>query len=137
MDDVFTDAVRMQIVFPIESMDTCWEFDLSGMSLPVARAACRYVLRQVRDIVRKGEVCNDLIFITGVGRKHRDINLQIDKQQDFLPSRNGSLREFIRQVLRNDFDPPLFTTIPERAIGMVQVTSDILMKWIDRSIIIQ
>ena len=43
---VFSEAVGLGIVLGADSMDTTWEIDLSGMSIPVARAAVRHVLRR-------------------------------------------------------------------------------------------
>jgi hypothetical protein len=65
VDDVFEEAVRRGIVLRSDSMDTCSEFDLSGMSLPVARAAVRFVLKR---LASPPAMPNSLSFITGGGR---------------------------------------------------------------------
>lgn len=92
IDNVFKDAVERQIIFPKDTMDTQFEIDLSGMSFPVARAACRYIINQLMH----EENILDLSLITGIGKHH--LNDQ---------SNSTTLREFVQEVLESDFDPPL------------------------------
>ena len=110
IDSIFRDAVEMQILFPKDTMDTQFEIDLSGMSLPVARAAVRYVICKIVE----EEKTQDLNLITGIGRSHLN---------------DTALREFVQDILRTDFDPPLKSTLMERAKGVVIVTKETIQDW--------
>lgn len=125
MDKVFDDAVQRQIILSDDSMDTKWEIDLSRMSLPVARAACRHIIKRLPQTNNEESEVEDLMLITGVG---------MYQQQDDNSARGSrtALREHIRQVLRQDFDPPLYSVIPENAAGIVQVNQSVLSQWIDQ-----
>jgi len=117
MDSVFKDAVEMQIVLPSDSMDTKWEIDLSGMSLPVARAACRYIIKRLDNIDTQ-----DLSLITGIGMHHHD------------NSKYGSttLKECVKEVLQEDFYPSLLSELTERAPGVVFVEKHSLQAWLEK-----
>jgi len=91
-------------------------------------------------MVIQGDKCQDLLFITGLGKRNVSIDQTesdqlIGESTDNSPllilTRDGTLREYIRQVLRDDFKPPLYSTVPTLGDGMVQVTSDVLRIWID------
>ena len=113
MDMVFEDAVERQIILSDDSMDTQWEIDLSGMSLPVARGACRYIMKRLSQTITlgSGEVEN-LMLITGVGKQN---HYQRQNQNDEITDQGSrtALREHVRQILRQDFEPPLYSTIPK------------------------
>jgi len=129
IDKVFSDAVEREIMLPTDSMDTDYEIDLSGMTLPIAKAACRFILRQLILKISEGETCHDLSFITGVSW-----NNKVDSSESsHSPKQTGSmaLREHIRAVLRDDFEPPLYSCIPKMAAGTVQVKKEVLKKWVD------
>lgn len=154
MDEVFATAVEKQIILPKDSMDTKWEIDLSGMSLPVARAACRFIIKDLQQEIRKGEDCQDLILITGVGKHHYQAeyfrkqdeydfsirNTEGDearKSKERASNSDGTrtpgttaLREYICQTLQQDFDPPIYSAIPNKSAGVVQVKKEVLQKWI-------
>jgi len=152
MDEVFASAVDKQIILPEDSMDTKWEIDLSGMSLPVARAACRFIIKRLQQEVKGGENCEDLMLITGVGRHHHEADYFKKKgDNEFLEDdiegdqvRNSreeksfsertpgttALREYVRQVLREDFEIPIYSVIPKNADGMVQVSKETVEKCI-------
>lgn len=110
IDSIFRDAVQLQILFPKDTMDTQFEIDLSGMSLPIARAAVRYVICKIVE----EEKTQDLNLITGIGRSHLN---------------DTALREFVQDILRTDFDPPLKSTLMERAKGVVVVTKETIQDW--------
>jgi len=116
VDDVFADAVRKDIIFSSDSMDTEWEYDLSGMSLPVARAAVRYIVSRFSD---KNSI-QDLNFITGVGRHH----------QNDSKAGSTSLRDYVKQVLLLDFDPPLSCSVAKGAEGIVVIEKNEIEKWL-------
>jgi len=100
-------------------------------SFPVARAACRFILRSIKAKVKQGDKCDDLVFITGIGKKHLHMDQADPNTSLLLPARDGSLREYIRQILLEDFEPPLHSNVPTRGEGMVQVTCDVLKTWIN------
>lgn len=119
VDQIFREAVCRGIILRSDSLDSQWEIDLSGMSLPVARAACRYVLNDIAKTHKEGNVVKDLTFITGVGK---------GKGESCLTS----LREFVQLVLDRDFDPPMSSAVPRRALGTVEIPSDKLLAWLNR-----
>jgi len=84
-------------------------------------------------MVNDGDKCHDLVFITGVGnRKLSSEQAESDESTSLLmPARDGTLREYVRQVLRDDFTPQLYSTVPTLGDGMVKVTSDVLRVWIN------
>ena len=115
VDQVFEEAVRRGIVLRSDSMDTCSEFDLSGMSLPVARAAVRFLLK--RAALSAAESKN-LCFITGVGRSGRSVG-----------GGTTALREYVQEILLLDFDPGLPSIVPKLAQGTVEVSHEALSNW--------
>lgn len=110
-DRVFREAVERGIFLHNNRLDSLWDVDLSGMTLPVARAATRYILWQTASQIQAGKRVQDLTLITGVG-VGRD--------------RGTSLREYVKEVLELDFNPPLTSTIPKRAQGTVVVDKESL-----------
>jgi pentatricopeptide repeat protein len=110
MDSVFQSAVKLNIVFPSSSMDTAWEKDLSGLSLPVARAACRYILHSLDQT----SAVQDLVLITGIGKGHQH------------PEATTTLREHVRQVLLDDFD----METPSVVSGVVCVHANTIEQWL-------
>lgn len=107
IDAVFHDAVERGIVMRKDGLDSDFEVDLTGMSLPVARAACRFIFQRILTDVQKGEALEEVTLLTGVGRA-----------QDGTTT---SLREYILQVLEEDFDPPMHGVVPKRAQGTVVI----------------
>ena len=143
IDKVFNDAVEREIILSNDSMDTLWEIDLSGMSLPVARAACRFIMKRTLDHVKKTGELDNLVFITGVGKAQR--SEQDTEEDDFFSKEDDhglppvtkksfgttALREYIRQLLRDDFEPPIYSFTPNLAAGVVQIEKEMVQKWID------
>ena len=125
VDMVFGEAVRRGIVLSKDTLDSAWEIDLSGLSFPVARAACRYILNGIRKTT--GDV-EDLSLITGVGSAHL-----VQRRGITLPGNNASfaLREYMQEVLQTDFDPPLPSMVPPRAQGTVLISSADIVRWKD------
>lgn len=94
-------------------------YDLSCMSFPVARAACRYVLTN-RILPLSLQINTgtslidfpDLIFITGSGLQHRLIqaanndgsSCNSNKIIGIQQPRSMFMREYIQYVLLNDYD---------------------------------
>lgn len=145
MDEVFRQAVEREgiLLQSNDSLDSIWEVDLNGKPFPIARAACRYLLRTISDKYNSGTgiVLEDMVFITGVGVAHQ-------KKEDETPSlsapsastnnvldkkdRTTSLRDFIQGILETDFDPPIESIVPSRAQGTVVIEEKSLKQWLDQ-----
>lgn len=122
VDEIFAEAVKRGIVLADTkvSLDSFWEVDLSSMSFPVARAACRYIVNRTNQAVNEGKQVENLCFITGVGAtggQHKQ-------------SRSKSKREYLQEVLRDDFSPPIQSSVPKLAQGTVQIDKATLQDWI-------
>jgi hypothetical protein len=135
VEQVFREAVERGIIFR-GNLDSQWETDLSGMSFPVARAACRYILRQCA--TEKLENLKEISFITGVGRSHqkwREDHPSFSRSATKAPSRGSekdpgtSLRDYVQEILQSDFDPPLESFVPQRAQGTVEVKKSSFIHW--------
>ncbi|CAB9518912.1 Pentatricopeptide repeat-containing protein [Seminavis robusta] len=133
VDEVFAEAVNRGIIFG-SHLDSVWEVDLSGLSLPVARAACRFVVNRTRQKVEdEGEDVKDLHFITGVGAafgqgqgRKGHASTTADKS-----SKSQSLRDYVqKEVLLGDLN--IKSTIPKLAQGTVTIEREVLAKWIER-----
>jgi hypothetical protein len=127
VDLVFAEAVRRRIVFREYSMnDLRWEWDLSGMAFPVARAACRYILNTIR--TKNSERLQSLTFNTGlgVGKNQQRANGDAKINDNNITS----LREYVREVLLADFNPSLKSADPA-GTGTVQVDEEYLRAWIN------
>lgn len=141
IDQVTSDAVDLGILLrptpSYQSADTvhraAWTdkdivYDLSCMSFPVARAACRFILMKrilpslpmtsmdetnndsSNERPRIRTVIPDLLFITGSGLQHR---LLTTSRENRARSSNGTrtqqprsmfMREYVQYILLNDFD---------------------------------
>ena len=142
VDLVFAEAVSREIILPSDSMDTIWEIDLSGMSFPVARAASRYILHRILKIVKEGDDCQDLLLITGVGKHHNLVEVDThlileedadDKGRPQIPKKAAgttALREFVREILREEFQPSIYTLVAESTAGTVTAKKDMINSWI-------
>jgi hypothetical protein len=147
MDVIFGEAVDRGIILRGNTLDMQWEVDLSGMPLPVARAACRYLLKKMK--VERGmgggrgddDDIQDMVFITGIGKAHNQFRQQQQSVSDMNNNSNNvlerkdpttSLRDYIQGVLVTDFDPPLPSTIPPRAQGTVVIDRASLLRWLER-----
>ena len=96
------------------------------MTFPVARAATRFVLNRS---AANGEKVIGLSFITGVGAAASNRASRENKQRG-SPRLSGtknrdkkalSLRDYIQQVLREDFHPPINSFVPKRAQGTIEI----------------
>lgn len=109
-DKVFADAVSRGLILKEDSLDSSWEVDLSRMSFPVARAACRFIFRRIAKSARKGELdIKDFSLITGASK----------------------MREYIREVLRDELKPAVFCVVPKLEQGTLQVKAKVLSNYID------
>jgi len=124
IDRIFSEAVDYGIILSSDTLDSLWEVDLSGMSLPVARAACRFILRRVAASYNSGGDVQDLIFITGVGKGH--FRQPSDEGiSNTAINHTSSLREFVQGIVQTDF-PPL---ISEVRAGTVQIDKNSIKAW--------
>ena len=97
VDRVFAEAVKRGIILREDSLDGAWDIDLSGMSFPVARAACRFIFERLGNRIRDGnEKVEDLSLITGASR----------------------MREYIREILRDELKPSVYCVVPKMEQGM-------------------
>ena len=132
-DLVFEEAVKRNLLFKLDSLDTIWEVDLTGMSFPVAHAAIRFALKRVYVSLMDENKMDDLNFITGIGVASQN---QRGNNGGGGTSNGGdgggtpvALREFIRDSLRNDFEPPIFCDVPKHAPGTIVIYNKVLEKW--------
>lgn len=123
IDQVFEEAVERGILLRKDSLDSDYEVDLTGMTLPVARAACRYIFNRILANVRQGESPTEVVLLTGVGRAQQQAE---GKDGEHLTA----LREYILQDLEEDFDPPMRGVVPQRARGTVVIEKDQVEDWI-------
>jgi len=119
VDAVFAEAVRRGIILRKgDTMDVIGsEYDLSGMSLPVARVAVRFLLNRIASSSKSAEP-KDLTFITGVGSAKS------------VGKGSTTLREYVQDILSNEFDPSIPSTVPRLAKGTVEITADSIAEWI-------
>lgn len=113
VDEVFAEAVQRGIILREDAMDTCSEYDLSGMSLPVARAAVRFLMKRL--VASSGSITDlkGLTFITGVGRSGKSVG-----------GGSTTLRDYVQDILLKEFRPGLSSTVPKLAQGTVEVTGE-------------
>jgi pentatricopeptide repeat protein len=121
VDEVFKEAVKRGIILRKDTLDSQGEFDLSGLSFPVARAACRFIVKHMLENAGGKDALVVLTFITGVGTKanRRQSQGQPETSEDSFHM--TSLREYVQEILLSDFDPPITSFVPERAQGTVQI----------------
>jgi pentatricopeptide repeat protein len=130
VDEVFREAFDRELVLR-SNLDSTWDFDLSGLPLPVARAACRFIVG--RFVLTQDLDVNDLTLITGVGVNHgRRLSGNSDENSDLTSAvRDISLRDFVQRVLISDFDPPLSSEIPARAQGTLLIPGAVLRAYLE------
>lgn len=110
IDSVFAEAVERGIILREDSLDRAWDIDLSGMSFPVARASCRYIFRRLVKMVRNENVeVEDLSLITGASR----------------------MREYVREVLRDELNPSVYCIVPKMEQGTLQVKAKVMSNYIN------
>lgn len=139
VDQVFLDALQRGIVLQGNTLDSQWETDLTGMSLPVARATIRYIFNQCRE-EENLESLQDITFITGIGWSHKNRGKNSSsKDNASKPNRllekdpSTSLRDYAQGILKKDFDPPLDSVVPQFAQGTVEVSKKSLISWLNNN----
>ena len=109
-DKVFAEAVSRGIILKEDSLDSSWEVDISRMSFPVARAACRFIFRRIVDSAKDGDLdVKDFSLITGATK----------------------MREYVREVLRDELKPAVFCVVPKLEQGTLQVKEKVMRNYID------
>ena len=108
VDEAFSDAVTRGLILRKDSLDTSLEVDLSKMSFPIARAACRFILRRIAERSSEDGEMKDLSLITG-------------------PSR---MREYVREVLRDELKPPVYCVVPKTEQGTLLVKKQVLTNYL-------
>lgn len=108
VDEVFSEAVKRGLILRKDSLDTSLEVDLSSMSFPIARAACRFIFRRIAERSSIDGEISDLSLITG-------------------PSR---MREYVREVLRDELTPPVYCVVPKAEQGTLLVKKQVLTNYI-------
>jgi pentatricopeptide repeat domain-containing protein 1 len=138
MDAVFQEAVKRGIVLRGNALDGQWEVDLSRLQIPVARAAVRYLLEDLKSKGLNAADLHDMTFITGVGKSHEMLKDTSRTDQPHISSNilnkkdpTTSLRDFIQAILETDFQPGLKSIVPERAKGTVVIETDVLLWWLN------
>ena len=116
VDEVFTEAVNRGLILRKDSLDTYWEFDLSNMSQPIARAACRYIFNQIAQrhptsdtTDEEEEDVKDLSLITGASR----------------------MREHVRGILRDELKPSIYCVVPKLEQGTLLVKKKMVQNYIN------
>jgi len=119
VDEVFTEAVDRGLILRKDSLDTYWEFDLSNMSQPIARAACRYIFNQIAQRHAASDVTDeeeeddddvkDLSLITGASR----------------------MREHVRGILRDELKPSIYCVVPKLEQGTLLVKKKMVQNYIN------
>jgi pentatricopeptide repeat protein len=134
LDQVFQEGVSRGIVLRSNGLDLQWETDLSGMSLPVARAAIRYLLNRCLQKEMDHTQLRDMSFITGIGvvqqRRREDGGASEGRPPKEAKDPTTSLRDHVQAVLRQDFQPPLESVVPLRAQGTVEIPKEKLLQWV-------
>ena len=114
-DEVFLDAVNQRLILRQDSLDTSWEFDLSYMSLPIARAASRYIFGQI------SERCSSDTGDKGGGDEVKDLS---------LITGTSRMREHIREVLRDELKPAVHCIVPQREQGTLIAKKKIVQNYV-------
>jgi len=117
VDEVFMEAVNRGLILRKDSLDTSWEVDLSNMSQPIARAACRYIFNQIaqRHTASNEEDggddddVKDLSLITGASR----------------------MREHVRGILRDELKPSIYCVVPKLEQGTLLVKKKMVQNYIN------
>ena len=117
VDEVFIEAVDRGLILRKDSLDTYWEFDLSNMSQPIARAACRYIFNQIAQRHAASDTTNeendddvkDLSLITGASR----------------------MREHVRGILRDELKPSIYCVVPKLEQGTLLVKKKMVQNYIN------
>jgi hypothetical protein len=113
------------------------------MSLRLARAAFRFIFEGILAAGQKGEAPQEVTLLTGVGRGQRMGGKDDDGSPDFgtgsnrdqrrfITQRSATLREYVLQVLDEDFATPLHGTVPKRGQGTVVIEKTHIEDWLTK-----
>jgi 6-pyruvoyl-tetrahydropterin synthase len=152
IDQIITDSIDYGILLHEEMSKqrprVTFQYDVSGMTFPVARAICRYILLRLTLLLvaqqhtEQNKECQeqDLKFITeSIGQHRSNSNHRIQEQQH---SPTLYMSEYIQYILYNDFHLVSFitnTTSTSKRMnrntyqyprGYVTISANVLRKWI-------
>ena len=135
VDQVFAEAVQRGIVLGKDKiLDSHYEVDLSGMALPVARASVRFIFNRIKENFQNGETIEEVTLITGVGAQ---FSRPCDGSQiggwptnQDQSDTTQSLRDFVQDVLRTDFQPPIKSSVPQFGLGTVVIKQHEVREWV-------
>jgi len=137
IDSVFNSAFKNGLVLRNDNLDSHFEVDLSTMSFPVARAACRFIFNRIKEHTKTGGGAEEVSLITGIGVSHlmRFGGESALSNHTLLHNDNKcpALREFVRECLVKDFNPPIASNIPQRAQGIVHISKESLEEWLAKN----
>ena len=120
VDEVFIEAVNRGLILRKDSLDTYWEFDLSNMSQPIARAACRYIFNQ---IAQRHAASNE----EDGGEEEDD-----DDVKDLsLITGASRMREHVRGILRDELKPSIYCVVPKLEQGTLLVKKKMVQNYIN------
>lgn len=127
VDQIFAEAVKRGIVLG-GLLDSHYEVDLSGMTFPVARAAVRFIFKRIKDNSERGEKVEGVVLITGIGSQFMRPASQEAPSME-RPDAGLSLREYVQDVLSEDFDPPIKSFVPSLGQGTIEVAAKDVAGW--------
>lgn len=133
VDQVFAEAVQRGIVLGKDKiLDSHYEIDLSGMAFPVARASVRFIFNRIKDNYLRGGVIEDVILITGIGAQFLRTSTA-SQPEPLSPDQcetTQSLRDYTQDVLNNDFEPRIKSSVPQLGQGTVLIAKDDVLDWV-------
>jgi hypothetical protein len=118
VDEIFVEAVERGLILRKDSLDTSWEVDLSCMSFPIARAACRYIFRQITERSLSSAENDD-----EDDNEVKDLNL--------ITGAHSRMREYVRGVLRDELRPAVYCTVPKMEQGTLLVKKQMMQNYIN------
>jgi len=128
IDKVYSDAAKLKIPgLPSIDFDQSgpWEIEVFQLSKPVAAAACRYALAQIRDTIvqKNGELQNSRqgLNVITVSPNDRLPQLKAEEKSSSL-----LLRNHIQLSLAQDFYPPVTSFPIEKGL---QVKKEMIQHW--------
>ena len=116
VEKVFAEAVHLGVVLRHETVASYWQYDLTGLAFPVARAACRYIISRIQCSVTESP--KDLTIITGIGAQRQN------------GSGLTSLREYVQDIFLRDFSPGIVSVVPDPAHGILVIKADTFAEWL-------
>lgn len=120
VDEVFAEAVDRGLILRKDSLDTTWEVDLSCMSFPIARAACRYIFRQITER-----------SLASADNDDEDDDNDSVKDLNLITGAHSRMREYVRGVLRDELRPAVYCIVPKMEQGTLLVKKQMMQNYIN------